>query len=386
MNVFNTSVALTIVAAVTGAAAPARALLAQATLVERFDDPIYVTGAPGTPDLLFVVEQRGLIQVLRNEIKRSVPFLDISSLISSGGERGLLSVAFAPDYATSQLFYVAFTNLTGDVEIDEFQRSPTNPYRADRSSRRRLLVIPHREADNHNGGQLAFGADGLLYISTGDGGEVFPRGKYSRNLNSLLGKILRINPTPDGNRPYTIPPSNPYVGMDGRRKEIFAYGLRNPWRFSFDGNRIAIADVGQGTEEEINFLTIGAAKGANFGWPAYEGNSEFVQQNPPPPGPDAPTFPMHTYLQANGGCAVIGGYVSRDPNVPALARRYVYGDLCTGEIRAFVPDVADQEARSDRLVLRRANSLTSFGVGPDQRMYFTQGSGELKRIDPLPAD
>jgi glucose/arabinose dehydrogenase len=361
--------------------------MAQATLIDdTFSNPVYVTAAPDTPNLLFVVEQGGVVQVLRNEVKRLTPFLDISSLVSfsPGGERGLLSVAFAPDYAASRLFYVAFTNLTGDIEINEFQRSPASDYRATRSSRRRLLTIPHREAENHNGGQLAFGPDGLLYISTGDGGEVFPRGKYSRNLNSLLGKILRINPTPDGAKPYTIPSSNPFFGVGQRRGEIFAYGLRNPWRFSFDGSRIAIADVGQSAEEEINFLMVGSARGANFGWPAYEGNTEFDQDQPDPPDP--PTFPMHTYPHDNGACAVIGGYVARDPKVPALARRYVYGDLCTGEIRAFVPDVRDQEARSDRLVLRRANELTSFGVGPDQRMYFTQNTGELKRIDPLPTD
>ena len=381
MNVFKTSIALAAAAVFASTASPAQVLLAKATLIGTFTHPIYVTSAPNTPSLLFVVEQVGVIQVLQNEVKRPTPFLDIRPLVSSGGERGLLSIAFAPDYAASRRFYVAFTNSNGDVEIDEFRRSPTDPFRATPSSRRRLLVVPHREADNHNGGQLAFGPDGLLYISTGDGGEVFPRGKYSRNLNSLLGKILRIDPTPRGAKPYTIPASNPYVGMERRRPEIFAYGLRNPWRFSFDGNRIAIADVGQSAEEEINFLAIGAARGANFGWPAYEGNTPFDDDQPAPP--DDPTFPMHTYPNSGDACAVIGGYVSRDPNVPALARRYVYGDLCTGEIRAFVPDVAAQVARSDRLVLRRANQLTSFGVGPDRRMYFTQNTGELKRIDPL---
>lgn len=386
MNVFKTSIVLAAAAVFVGAASPVQALMAEATRIPgTFTSPIYVTSAPNTPNLLFVVEQIGTIQVLENEVKRPQPFLNIEALVSAGGERGLLSIAFAPDYATSRRFYVAFTNQTGDLEINEF-RSPNSPYRATPSTRRRLLTIRHREADNHNGGQLAFGPDGLLYISTGDGGEVFPRGKYSRDLNSLLGKILRIDPTPDRDRPYTIPADNPRFDTSRQRDEIFAYGLRNPWRFSFDGNRIAIADVGQSAQEEINFLTIAAARGANFGWPAYEGNAAFVQTNPPPPGPDEPTFPMHTYLQADGGCAVIGGYVSRDPNVPALSRRYVYGDLCTGEVRSFVPDVVGQEARGDRLVLRRANGLTSFGVGPDRRMYFTQSSGELKRIDPLPAD
>ena len=384
MNVLKTSIALAAAVVFAGAVSPARAQLAKATPIPGpFVNPIYVTGAPGAPNLLFVVEKAGVIRVLRNEVMRPLPFLDISSLVSTVGERGLLSIAFAPDYATSRLFYVAFTNSTGDLEINEYQRTADKPMRADRSSRRILLRVPHRESPYHNGGQLAFGPDGLLYISTGDGGSSSPSGKYARHLNSLLGKILRIDPTPDGGRPYTIPPNNPYVGMARRREEIFAYGLRNPWRFSFDGKRIAIGDVGQGIEEEINFLTIGSARGANFGWPAYEGNTEFDQVQPAPPDP--PTFPMHTYPNPSNTCAaVIGGYVSRDPNLPALAGRYVYGDFCNGQIRTFVPDVRDQEARFDQLVLSGANALTSLGVGPDQRMYFTRNSGELMRIDPLP--
>jgi glucose/arabinose dehydrogenase len=361
---------------------PADAQLAQATRVPGdFARPVYVTSAPDTLDLLFVVEKAGVVRVLQNEVLRETPFLDIRSRVSSDGERGLLSIAFAPDYAASRLFYVAFTNPTGDIELDEFQRSPTNAFRAVPGSRRRLLTIRHRDATNHNGGQLQFGPDGLLYMSTGDGGRVFPRGKFARSLNSLLGKILRINPAPDGASPYTIPPSNPYVGMADRRGEIFAYGLRNPWRFSFNGHRIAIGDVGQGDWEETNFLNLQSARGANFGWPAFEGNVPYDSDQPPPP--DEPTFPMHVYSHEGGGCAVISGYVSQDPDIPALSRRHVYGDFCTGQIRSFIPDVADQEPRADRLVLQ-ADRPTSFGIGPDQRMYFTQNSGELMRIDPLP--
>ncbi len=382
MNVSKISVALAAAVVFAGGISPARAQLAKATLIDTFVNPIYVTSAPGVPRLLFVVEKAGVIQVLRNEVTRSLPFLDISSLVSTLGERGLLSVAFAPDYETSRLFYVAFTNLSGDLEINEYKRAADKLMRADPSSRRVLLSVPHRESQYHNGGQLAFGPDGLLYISTGDGGLVSPLGKYSRDLNSLLGKILRIDPTPRGARPYTIPPGNPYVGMP-RRREIFAYGFRNPWRFSFDRSRIAIADVGEGTEEEINFLPIGSALGANFGWPAYEGNEPFDSTQPAPP--DDPTFPMHTYTHAaSGGCAVIGGYVSHDPNLPELEDFYVYGDFCNGQIRAFMPKVRDQVARGDRLVLSGANSLSSLGVGPDGRMYFTRNSGQLMRIDPLP--
>jgi glucose/arabinose dehydrogenase len=169
MNLFKTSVALAAIFIFAGATSPVQAQLAQATLVPgNFTRPVYVTSAPDTPDLLFVVEKAGVIQVLQNEVRRSTPFLDIQTRVSSDGERGLLSVAFAPDYVTSRLFYVAFTNLTGDIELNEFQRSPTNPFRATPGSRRRLLTIRHREASNHNGGQLHFGPNGLLYISTGD--------------------------------------------------------------------------------------------------------------------------------------------------------------------------------------------------------------------------
>jgi glucose/arabinose dehydrogenase len=363
-------------------ASQARAQIAVATPVpETFTNPVYVTGAPRTADLLFVVEKAGVIQVLQNEAKQPTPFLDIQARVSTNGERGLLSVAFPRNYALTRRFYVAYTNLNGDIEIDEFQRHPTNPLRAAPGSRRALLIIRHREAANHNGGQLQFGPDGLLYISTGDGGAVGTLGgKYARDLRSLLGKILRIDPTPDGAMPYTIPPDNPFVGLPRRRAEIFAYGLRNPWRFSFDGGNIVIGDVGQASEEEVNFLTLDSARGANFGWPAFEGNSPFDKDQPAAPDP---VFPMHTYSHDGGGCAVISGYVSRDRRIPALSGRYVYGDFCTGQISAFVPHVPSQEARRDRPILQ-GSWLTSFGLGPGGRMYFTQDTGELMRIDPVP--
>jgi glucose/arabinose dehydrogenase len=321
---------------------PAQAQLAQAVLVDAsLDDPIYATGAPGTPNLLFVVEKGGVIQVFQNEVKQSAPFLDIETLVSSDGERGLLSVAFAPDYASSGLFYVAYTNLNGAIEIAEFKRS-ANPLQAQRNSRRRLLAIPHSGASNHNGGQLHF-FGGLLYISTGDGGNLDPPGEPARNLRSLLGKILRINPAPNGARPYTVPANNPFVGT-GNRAEIFAYGLRNPWRFSFDAGNIIIADVGQSMQEEINYLPLATAKGANLGWPQYEGNRLFDDDRP---GPHPPTFPLVVYAHTNGRCAVIGGYVSRDPRIPDLDGRYIFGDLCNGQIRALVADVAAQEPTSN---------------------------------------
>ena len=275
-------------------------------------------------------------------------------------------------------FYVAFTNNNASIEIDEFLRSPTNPERADRTSRRFLLRIPHRGASNHNGGQLAFGPDGLLYISTGDGGNLTPPGEPARQVNSLLGKILRINPAPNGASPYTIPSTNPFVGKTGR-DEVFAYGLRNPWRFSFDRSNIAVADVGQNNLEEVNFLPVTAASGVNFGWPQFEGNAVFDNARP---GPAPATFPLFVYPHDAGRCAIIGGYVVRNPGLPQLNGRYIYGDACSGDVRSFIPRVAAQRADDDRSAGLSLPGLSSFGLGFGGRIYTVQIDGQVSRLAP----
>lgn len=376
MNQAAEKVFLVIVTAMSVALAgmPARAApLAAADFIDTFDTPVYVTRAPGSNTLLFVVEQPGLVRVLQNDVKLATPFLDITHLVSFGGERGLLSMAFHPNYATNRLFYVIFSNLNGDVEVDEFRRSAGNPKLANPASRRRVLVVPHRDAANHNGGQLQFGPDGALYISIGDGGSTPEK---APNLKSLLGKILRINPRQQGAQRYTIPSDNPFVGTPNRG-EIFSYGLRNPWRFSIDGNRIAIADVGQGLREELNFLLLGAAKRANFGWPEFEGNLPFDDSQP---GAHPPKFPMYVYGHNAGGCAIIGGYVAHDPSVPLIQNKYVYGDLCTGRINILTPNVQTQKATDVRFTGITATGLSSFGIGPGSKMYFTQTGGRLSRI------
>jgi hypothetical protein len=355
---------------------PANAQDARAVFIDTFDRPVYVTGAPGAPNLLFVVEQTGKIRVLDDENTQTPPFLDLTTMISGGGERGVLSIAFPPDYQTSRLFYVAFTNPTGDVEIAEFRRSPTFPTRALPSSRRKVISIPHRDASNHNGGQLHFGPDGYLYISIGDGGAT---PESAPDLRLLLGKILRIDPKQNGGRPYTIPPDNPYRGTSNR-KEIWSYGLRNPWRFAIEGNRIIIADVGAGQQEEINYLNINAAKGTNFGWPQYEGR----RPHGGVAGADPAKFPMLVYNHGATRCAVIGGYVARDPAIPALQGRYLYGDFCDGVIRSMVPNVPNQTASDVRPVGIRAANLSSIGRGPNNLLYITQTSGQLSRIAPRP--
>jgi glucose/arabinose dehydrogenase len=354
--------------------------LADVVSLGTFDSPLYIAVAPGQPTLLFVVEQPGRIQVMRNEVRLGHAFLDISKIVNfNGNERGLLSVAFPPDYDASGRFYVAFNNHSGDIELDEFMRSANDPTRADRSTRRRILTVKHREAGNHNGGQLQFGPrDGLLYWSTGDGGELTPRGWPAPDLHNLLGKILRIDPLPAGSEQYSIPADNPFLGRDARG-EIYAYGFRNPWRFSFDGKNMIIADVGQNSEEEVNFLRTEDVAGANFGWPQFEGNAPFDDDLP---GEDPPTFPMFTYDHDNGGCAIIGGYVVHDPNIPALTGRYLYGDLCTGEVRSFVPRIKGQRARHDAPTGIVLPNLSAFGRGFAGVIYLAQIDGGVWRLVP----
>ena len=358
-----------------GAAAPAFAL--QAVSIGNFSSPVDIRVAPDQSNRLYVVEQSGKIRVLQNEVPVATAFLNIESIVDFGGERGLLSLAFAPDYATSRRFYVLFVNNSGNVEVDEFLRSPANPLRAQAVSRRVLLKIPHPNAGNHNGGQLQFGADGFLYISVGDGGGTATPGEPARDLGSLLGKILRINPLPSGGKAYQIPPDNPYVGKTGR-DEIYAYGLRNPWRMALTGHLIMIGDVGQGDEEEVDILRIPAAKGVNFGWPQFEGN--LVHDNSKP-GPDPAVFPIHTYSHGSGGCAIMGGHIVNDVQLPGLKGHYIYGDNCTGEIRSFLPNVSAQTVSGDSAIGISLPGLTSFGRGRGGQVYMAD-FGKVYRLEP----
>ena len=358
----------------------------QAVPVATFKAPTDVRSEPGSPDLLFVVERGTRIEVLDDGVKASEPFLDIESIVldpgdpGGGGEQGLLSLAFPPDHSTSGLFYVLFTNLDGDVEIDEFRRSAVDPLRALPGTRRTLLVIPHREAQNHNGGALHFSQGGLLYASIGDGGRYEPTGEHARNLDVLLGKMLRINPRPRRGQPYRIPAANPFVGEPGR-DEIFAYGLRNPWRFSFDGARLALADVGAGKFEEVNFLNLADAAGANFGWPQYEAFEFFDETRP---GPHPPTFPVLAYRH-DPECSVIGGYVIRDQALAGFGGRYLYADFCTGVLRTFRPranGAGGFEAFNDRPLGPTLPKVSTFGRDAAGRIYVAQISGQLSRLEP----
>jgi glucose/arabinose dehydrogenase len=350
----------------------------RAAPVGQFDSPVYVDNAPGAGRLLFVVEQGGTIEVLRGRRQLKRPFLDISGAVRSGGEEGLLSVAFAPDYERSRRFYVYFTNQRGDIEIDGFKRARRSAVRANLRSRREVITIPHPGASNHNGGTVAFGPDRRLYFATGDGGGAGDQSDNARDKGSLLGKILRINPRKArGGRPYRVPDDNPYVGRRGR-DEIFAYGLRNPFRWSFDRNVLAVGDVGQNAIEEVNIARISAVRGANFGWPQFEGHRPF---DPDRPGEDPHSPPIHTYPLSGGRCAITGGGIVRDPGLPSLRGRYLYADHCEGVLRSFHPDLAANRAVGDAPVGLRIPSPTSFVVGSRKQLYVTSLDGGLYRLE-----
>jgi glucose/arabinose dehydrogenase len=342
--------------------------------VGTFSNPVYLTSPPGDRSRIFVVEQGGQVRIMRKGKKLAQPFLDVSGSIASGGERGLLSLAFAPDYRTSGLFYVYYTARDGDVRIVEYRRASAN--RAAPGSARTVLSVSHPES-NHNGGLLLFGPDKLLYAGLGDGGgggdRHGARGN-AQNLGTLLGKILRINPRRSGSRSYTVPRSNPFVGRSGARGEIYAYGLRNPWRFTFAPNgNLVIADVGQGDVEEVDIVR---HKGANLGWRVFEGRRRYT------PGESASGAipPVIQRFHSDGNCSITGGVVVRDPVLSALRGRYVFGDFCRGVIESA--RLRGTKARDVRATRLHVNSLSSFGVDGRRRAYALSLSGPVFRLVP----
>ena len=368
--------------------------LARISRSTTFDYPVYVTSPRGDRTRQVIVEQDGQVRMRKDGQVLRRPFLDIARLVEfDGGERGLFSIAFAPDYARSGLFYVFYTEKGGDLRLDEFRRS-SNPNVALPASRRRVLRIEHSAYGNHNGGQLQFApSGGSLYISTGDGGGGGDPAGNGQNRSSLLGKILRINPRGRSARGgYSIPRGNPYIARPGR-DEIWHYGLRNPWRFSFDratGN-MAIGDVGQGRMEEIDFVA-GTRRGANFGWDCFEGT---LRGDTPGPTGCAPGHvpPALQYAHEGASCSVTGGFVLRDPSVRRLAGRYLYGDYCTGALHAAVlreggPTLQNEspDNRDLKLVVPR---LTGFGEDAQGHVYMTSREydgrpGGIYRIEQTP--
>jgi len=347
--------------------------------IGRFESPLYVTSPPGDRRRVFVVEQEGRIRVVRGGRTLAEPFLDIRSLVTAGGEQGLLSVAFPPDHERSGLFYVYYTDKEQDQRVVEYRRA--SPDRADPRSARLVLRMDDEES-NHNGGLLKFGPEGLLYIGTGDGGggddQHGARGN-AQNLGSLLGKILRIDPRrgPSG-AAYGVPRANPFAGRAGARGEIYSYGLRNPWRFSFDRSTgdLSIADVGQNDVEEVNFTRRGGGKGANWGWRRFEGNRvNFSRERAA-----GARRPVIEHTHDAGFCSITGGYVVRDRGLPSLAGRYLYGDVCEGRVRAARLR-AGRRTVGRPLALPRVENLVSFGEDAAGRVYAVSLAGPVYRFE-----
>jgi glucose/arabinose dehydrogenase len=342
----------------------------------RFDEPTYLA-APRGDSRRFVVQRDGTIVIVQGRRRLPTPFLDISGRVSTGGESGLLSMAFAPDYRTSGRFYVYYTDNAGFIQIDQFARS-SDPNRADPASRRPVLRVPHHRF-NHKGGQLQFGPDGMLYAGFGDGGSGGDPDENAQNLGRMLGKLIRIDPRPDGG--YDIPASNPFRGRGGARGEVYAYGLRNPFRFSFDRRRgsLIIGDVGQDEVEEVDFVpSPGGGRqprgGYNFGWDVFEGRDRYEGGSAPGHVP-----PVIAHRQSGGYCSVIGGYVMRDRALRGtrFSGRYIYGDLCQPQLRlAFLrrPNAPTKPAGL------RVSSLVSFGEDGRGRVYAVSLDGPVYRI------
>ncbi len=353
------------------AARPVRLLL-----LGRFHEPTYLS-APRGDARRFVVERAGRIRIVRRGHVLGRPFLDISDRVTTGGESGLLSMAFAPDYASSHRFWVYYTDRQGFIQIDQFRTAAGNPNRADPGSRRSVLRVSHHRF-NHKGGQLQVGPDGMLYAGFGDGGGAGDPDENAQNLGRMLGKLIRIDPRPGGG--YSIPPDNPFRGRAGARPEIYAYGLRNPYRYSFDRRRgsLVIGDVGQGDVEEIDFVPgraggLAPRGGYNFGWDAFEGRRRYESGSAP-----GHVRPVIEHTHSEGFCSIIGGYVIRDRALGrGWTRRYVYGDYCDGTLRLAHLRRPATRSRATRL---KVNSLVSFGEDGRGRVYAISLNGPVYRI------
>ncbi len=356
-------------------AAPAQRRPVRLLRLGNFDEPTYLT-APRGDKRRFVVEREGRIRVVQGGRTLGRPFLDISDRVTTGGESGLLSMAFARDYASSRRFYVYYTDQQGFIQIDQFRAAEGAPNRADPSSRRSVIRVPHHRF-NHKGGQLQVGADGMLYAGFGDGGSGGDPDENAQNLNRLLGKLIRIDPQPGGG--YAIPASNPFRGRSGARPEIYAYGLRKPYRFSFDRARggLTIGDVGQDAVEEIDYVPGRAGElprgGYNFGWDAFEGRSRFESGSAPG---HVPPVIQHTHDE--GVCSITGGYVIRDRSLGrGWTGRYVYSDYCEGTIRLARLRRPNAPSRATRF---HVDGLASFGEDSRGRVYAISLNGPVYRI------
>jgi glucose/arabinose dehydrogenase len=321
-------------------------------------------------DALYLTEKTGRVRAVRRGRLDPTPVLDLSDEVSGGSEQGLLGLAFSPD---GTKLYVNYTDTRGDTRVVEYAVAGG---RADTRTRRQLLFVDQPYA-NHNGGHLLFGPDGLLWIGLGDGGSAGDPHDNGQSLGTLLGKMLRIDPRPAGGRPYGIPADNPFVGRDGARAEIWAFGLRNPWRYSFDRatRDLWIGDVGQNAWEEIDFVAAGSRGGENYGWARVEGNHRFKGDAPPGSVPA-----IHEYRNGGEACSVTGGHVYRGSRIPGLSGAYLFADFCAGDVMGLrqtggrVTELADLGLH--------AENLSSFGEDAAGELYVLSLDGRVSRIDP----
>ena len=321
-----------------------------------FESPVLLTAAPGETNRLYVVGQNGLIYVLDHGKRRAKPFLDVRSLVTAGGEQGLLGLAFHPKYARNRLFYVAYTSADGYNTVARFRSNGTS---AIPSSRTTLLSVKDPYA-NHNGGNLAFGPDGKLYTSIGDGGSGGDPEDRAQNMSSRFGKLLRLD-----------------VSRPGAQWAIAGLGLRNPWRFSFDRatGDLWIGDVGQNSVEEVDVVPRGTTGLLNFGWNVYEGSKSYEDK---PLGPGKLVQPVFEYSHDNGGCSITGGFVYRGRLIPPVSGRYFFGDYCSGVIWSLA--LVNGKADDVRVEGFRVPGLTSFGQGPAGELYLVSADGQIYRL------
>ncbi|HTI06575.1 MAG TPA: PQQ-dependent sugar dehydrogenase [Gemmatimonadales bacterium] len=352
-------------------------------LVGNFNAPTYVAAPPADSARLFVVEQGGRVIVVRHDTTLSRPFLDITGKISTGGERGLLSIAFHPQYASNGRFYVYFTNPAGDIRVVRYNVS-SDPDSAIEASADTVIAIPHPGQSNHNGGQLQFGPDGMLWMGTGDGGGGGDPDNNGQDKHTLLGKLLRLDVS--GASGYTIPAGNPGGSDTSFAPEVWSYGLRNPWRFSFDRGTgdLYIADVGQDAFEEIDVspTAVQMGRGANFGWNRMEGAHCY---------PNATgtcnqvglLLPYAEYAHGGGTCAITGGYVYRGSKVSLMAGYYFFADYCTGFVRSIKYGQGPTQLDWTQYISPGAN-ISSFGEDAAGELYVVLLGGGVYRIVPMP--
>ncbi|HVF63116.1 MAG TPA: PQQ-dependent sugar dehydrogenase [Casimicrobiaceae bacterium] len=356
-------------------------------------NPVDIVAAPGDGTRLFVVEQAGRIRILRDGIVVSSPFLDVSSKTTGGGERGLLGLAFHPNYAGNRRFFVFYTRTSdGALIIERYERTADQPEQADFASGRVLLAIPHASNSNHNGGKLAFGRDGYLYIGTGDGGGGNDPDNNGQNFGTLLGKMLRVDVNVEAPPYYAIPPSNPFAArtctsLPAGCPEIWALGLRNPFRFSFDrlNGDMFIGDVGQGQREEVDFEAFGSPGGRNYGWRNFEGNicTPGIPSNPCPTPPANYAPPIFDYGRSFGG-SITGGFRYRGSRIPPLSGAYVYADFLSGTLWGATESGGTWTPQQELLT---SPGISSFGEDNAGELYITgYFNGTIYRLDPVDID